>query len=223
MQFDHFAGEYKQLLDQTVAVSGEDSEYFAEYKARYLARLFRGRDCGKILDFGCGVGLLSGFLERSLHPSRLDGYDLSGESIRQVDDKLSARGLFTSDAHDLPYDYDLIVVANVMHHVEIGKRLELIQELGNRLAAGGKLVIFEHNPANPVTRWVVEKCPFDKDAILLSPSETRSYLQKSGLAILRRDYIVFMPRILAWLRPLEPGLAWLPLGAQYAIVSEKHA
>jgi len=32
-----------------------------------------------------------------------------------------------------------------------------------------------------------------------------------------------MPRILSWLRLLEPWLAWLPLGAQYALIGEKHA
>jgi hypothetical protein len=83
------------------------------------------------------------------------------------------------------------------------------------------LVIFEHNPANPVTRWVVERCPFDHDAILLPPSETCDYARAAGLRVLRRDYIVFMPRPLAWLRPMEPWLAWLPAGAQYAMSARK--
>jgi hypothetical protein len=41
--------------------------------------------------------------------------------------------------------------------------------------------------------------------------------------LMRRDYIVFMPRFLAFLRPLEPWLTWLPMGAQYVVLAEKHA
>ncbi len=62
MHFDRFAGDYRQVLDRSVAVSGEDSTYFAEYKARYLRRLLGNNFSGKALDFGCGIGLLSGFL-----------------------------------------------------------------------------------------------------------------------------------------------------------------
>ena len=37
MHFDRFAGDYKQVLDQSLAVSGQDSSYFAEYKAGKLS------------------------------------------------------------------------------------------------------------------------------------------------------------------------------------------
>jgi hypothetical protein len=37
----------------------------------------------------------------------------------------------------------------------------------------------------------------------------------------RRDYIVFMPRLLSWFRRLEPLLARVPIGAQYAILARK--
>jgi hypothetical protein len=95
--------------------------------------------------------------------------------------------------------------------------------LTDRLAPKGILAFFEHNPANPITRRVVERCPFDADAILLSPAEMAGYLRRAKLRLMRRDYIVFMPRFLASLRPLEPWLAWLPMGAQYAVLAEKHA
>jgi hypothetical protein len=84
------------------------------------------------------------------------------------------------------------------------------------------LSVFEHNPANPITRRVVEQCPFDEDAVLLYPAEVKRYLTHVNLRLLRHDYIVFMPRALAWLRPLEPALAWLPAGAQYAVLAGKN-
>jgi 2-polyprenyl-3-methyl-5-hydroxy-6-metoxy-1,4-benzoquinol methylase len=222
MQFDQFAGNYKHVLDQSIAVSGEDSSYFAEYKARYLARILGADFSGKILDFGCGVGLLSGFIKKHLPKSRLDGFDVSRESIARIDHSLTGQGVFTSDSDHLARDYDLIVVANVLHHVMPDERKATVNELAGRLAANGKLAIIEHNPANPLTRRTVDRCPFDEDAILLRSAEAQSLIQAAGLRLLRRDYIVFMPRPLARLRPLEPWLAWLPLGAQYAVLGEKH-
>lgn len=223
MQFDQFAGNYKSVLDQSIAASGEDSTYFAEYKAVYLARVLGAGFAGKVLDFGCGVGLLSGFLRKHLPAARLDGFDVSRESIARMDHQLVGPGVFTSEPDRLGGDYDLIVMANVMHHVLPRQRMVTITELTNRLAPHGKLAIIEHNPANPLTRRTVDRCPFDKDAVLLPAAETQSLLEAAGLKGVRRDYIVFMPHMFSLLRPLEPWLAWLPWGAQYAVVGEKHA
>lgn len=223
MQFDQFAGNYKSVLDHSIAASGEDSTYFAEYKAVYLARVLGAGFAGKVLDFGCGVGLLSGFLRKHLPAARLDGFDVSRESIARMDHQLVGPGVFTSEPDRLGGDYDLIVMANVMHHVLPRQRMVTITELTNRLAPHGKLAIIEHNPANPLTRRTVDRCPFDKDAVLLPAGETQSLLEAAGLKGVRRDYIVFMPHMFSLLRPLEPWLAWLPWGAQYAVLGEKHA
>ncbi len=222
MHFDQFAGDYKQILDETLAISGEDSAYFAEYKARYLARILSRDFSGKVLDFGCGIGLLSGFLKQHLPKSRIDGFDVSRESLDRVHSALVEQGLFTSNSDLLAGDYDLIVLANVMHHIVVAQRQMVIEDIAGHLAPHGKLAIFEHNPANPVTRRVVDRCPFDKHVTLLAPSETSQYLRKARLRLVRTDYIVFMPRLLSCLRPLERCLAWLPLGAQYALSGEKH-
>ena len=112
--------------------------------------------------------------------------------------------------------------SNVMHHIVPQERRDVVQNLAARLGRGGLLSIFEHNPTNPVTRWVVSQCAFDDDAILLPPRETAGHLAAAGLRLKRRDYIVFMPSFLAWLRPLEWSLRWLPLGAQYATMAAKH-
>ena len=221
MEFDQFADDYKRLLDKSVAFSGEESEYFAQYKARYLARLLGSEFTGKVLDFGCGIGLLSGFLKHSFPRARIDGFDVSRESIGRVGSELAHQGLFTAELSQVAHDYELIIVANVMHHVPAAERQSTVNGLAARLIPGGRLAIFEHNPVNPATRWLVEHCPFDRGVVLVAPSETAAYLKKAKLVGLRRDYIVFMPRFLAWLRPVEPWLAGLPLGAQYVLMGEK--
>jgi SAM-dependent methyltransferase len=220
-EFDRFAGDYETILNQSVAASGEDSKYFAEYKADYLKRLLRPDFAGMVLDFGCGVGLLSGVLKQRMPAARIDGFDVSRDSIERVPAALGSQGVFTSDPAALLHAYDLIVIANVLHHIRPAGRQAVFGEMAGRLATAGSLVVFEHNPANPVTRWVVERCPFDHDAVLLPAAETRGYARAAGLAVARCDYIVFMPRALAWLRPLEPWIGWLPAGAQYAMSARK--
>jgi SAM-dependent methyltransferase len=167
--------------------------------------------------------LLSGFLKKHLPAIHIDGFDVSRDSIQKVDFGLTQQGVFTSDSAQLSRDYQLIFTANVLHHIPREQRQNVFRDLADRLVRGGNLVIFEHNSANPVTRWVVERCLFDRDAVLLPPAETRGYASAAGLAAHRCDYIVFMPRFLAWLRPLEPWLAWLPAGAQYVVVARKNS
>jgi len=223
MEFDQFAADYEGILDRTVALSGEGSSYFAEYKARYLARLMPQGFAGRVLDFGCGVGLLSACLKRLWPGARIDGFDVSEESLGRVAPALAAAGLFTSDSGRLAHDYDLVVLGNVLHHIAPADRRATVRDLAGRLAPGGRLAIVEHNPANPLTRRTVARCPFDDGVELLPAKESTGYLASAGLRLLRCDYIVFLPHALAWLRPLEPRLAWLPLGAQYAAVGERVA
>ncbi len=220
-EFDLFATNYKQLLDKSLAISGESSEYFADYKARYIAASVPNSFSGKVLDFGCGVGLGSKFLRKYLPAATLHGFDDSSASIQQIDPNLSVQGLYTSDIRRLNHDYDLIVVANVMHHIPPQRRQGAVIDLKDRLAKNGKLFVFEHNPANPLTRWVVSRCPLDKDAVLLSPREIQAYTQYAKLRLVRLAYIMFFPRLLALARPLEPYLSWCRLGAQYVLIAEK--
>ena len=67
----------------------------------------------------------------------------------------------------------------------------------------------------------MKACAFDDDAILLWPWEAKRLVAGSGLIGTRLDYIVFFPRALSALRPLEPKLAWMWLGAQMMVVGRR--
>lgn len=219
--FDSFADNYQQVHTENIRVTGENSEYFARYKARYIARCAEAGFSGRILDYGCGIGMISSYVKEALPLATVDGYDISDASLVKVDSKIRAQGTFTSDWKQVGAEYDIIVVANVMHHVPPDERQDVITRLRDRLAPQGKLMIVEHNPLNPLTRWAVANCAFDDDAILLPTEEAKAYALCSKLKILRQDYIVFFPRPLAWLRPLEPHLNWCPAGAQYALIAQR--
>ena len=218
-EFDSYAARYEELLTHSIKFSGENPKYFAAYKASYIGRLLISEPC-RVLDYGCGIGMLSRQLKLRFPNAQVDGFDPSLESIARVDTTLLAQGTFTSDPQSLGDDYDLIVMANVLHHVIPGERQNLVSQVAARLAIGGNLVIFEHNPWNPFLRWAVAQCPFDEDAILLRRKETAGYLTQTGLQT-RHDYIVFFPRWLSFLRRLESLLLRFPLGAQYAVHGQK--
>ena len=221
-KFDHYSDTYQDLVDGAVGLSGEGSEYFAEYKASYVARILGEGFRGKILDFGCGVGLLAELLRKHVPDASIHGYDVSAESINKISPDLLDQGVFSSDLSRLEKDYDVVVISNVMHHVVPGDRQQLISEVAERLVCFGRLILFEHNPLNPLTQWAVRQCPFDDDAVLLHPSEAKKYLSGANLSVLRRDYVVFFPRMFSAFRRLEPALRWLPAGAQYAVIGEKN-
>lgn len=216
-EFDRFAFSYKSVLDRSIAIGGESSEYFTQYKAAYIDRFLGSSGSKKILDFGCGVALLSSALAKLRPGDRIHGFDVSIESLNQIEEGLRSRGVFTSVPEELDRNYDLIVLSNVMHHLPVTERQATIRELATQLSAGGTLMVIEHNPLNPLTRWVVAHCDFDDDAILLWPGEVKRYFIDAGLKVSRRDYILFFPRAFSGLRGLETGLAWCPAGAQYAL------
>ncbi|MGH7266100.1 MAG: class I SAM-dependent methyltransferase [Candidatus Rokuibacteriota bacterium] len=220
--FDRFAGDYESHLDRTVRITGEGSEYFAEYKARYLASLVPPDFPGKVLDFGCGPGLVAQFLGPLLPRAELHGYDESAEMVARFRER-AGRGRFVADRRELDRDYDLIVIANVLHHVPPDGRPAAVHQLGARLRPSGRLVVFEHNPVNPLTRWAVSRCPFDEGVQLLGPTETVGHLRSAGLDAPSVRYIVFFPRALSWCRPLESRLGWCPLGAQYVALGTRRA
>lgn len=219
--FDRFAKNYKNTLDQAIGGFGQDSTYFTEYKASYIKRLAGDRFSGKILDHGCGVGFLSLAVAKALPDARLTGFDISRESVNIAQGSNDSSMRFTWNEADLDQDYDLVIVSNVFHHIPPAQRKGKMGEIAEKVTAGGKLVIFEHNPMNPLTRLVVSRCPFDEDAVLLQPSELISFLSPSRIRLLRKDYIVFFPPFLKFFQKTEPYFRILPIGAQYVIVGEK--
>jgi 2-polyprenyl-3-methyl-5-hydroxy-6-metoxy-1,4-benzoquinol methylase len=218
-EFDQFAQDYKSVLDQSLKLGGETGDYFAEYKALYTARRLGNNFSGKILDYGCGIGLLAQVLLKHLPQAVIHGYDVSALCLEQVPSHLKDQGLYTSDVNSLSKDYDLIVIANVFHHIVPALRLDVIIKLKGLLKATGRIMIFEHNPLNPLTCKIVRESPLDKVVVLLSGRETVSYLKNAGFEVRTLDYIVFFPKFLSALRWAEPFLCWLPVGAQYVIIA----
>ena len=113
--------------------------------------------------------------------------------------------------------FDLIFVALVFHHIKPELRSKVIKDISDLLQKDGNIFIFEHNPYNPVTSYLVNTCIFDADAVLLKKGELCKLLIGAKLSINACRYTLFFPSFLKKLRFIEPMLGYLPLGGQYFI------
>jgi SAM-dependent methyltransferase len=210
-KFDAYVRSYDRMLEDSIRASGESKEYFLDYKLGCLERI--GIDPTlPVLDYGCGTGNLSAHLARRF--SAVEGYDPSPESLRLAREQSPGSVFHESPSTIAERRFGAAVLSGVLHHIPPADRCGILSDLRRKLVPGGRVVVFEHNPWNPVTRRAVDACPFDDDAILLWPGELRRLLNQAGYQGVTQQYIVFFPRSLAALRPLEPRLSWLFLGAQ---------
>jgi hypothetical protein len=79
------------------------------------------------------------------------------------------------------------------------------------------MMVYEHNPFNPLTVRVVNNCPFDENAKLIRPSVMARCCQDAGFRDVKVQYRVFFPGVLKAFRFAEGLLSWLPLGGQYYV------
>jgi len=221
-EFDDYVMDYEQQHRESIRVTGEDPEYFSDYKIRDLKRLVGkwGLENPTILDFGSGMGnSIPGF--RTYFPENsVACADVSSKSLAAAHDRhggnepqllISENRLPAPDA-----SFDIAFTACVFHHIPQDEHLHWLCELRRVTRPGGHIVIFEHNPLNPLTQRAVRKCAFDVNAVLISAHEMKRRLRKAGWTTPRADFHIFFPHVLARLRPIESLLRWCPAGGQYA-------
>jgi len=229
MDFDNFSQNYTKIHNQNIKISGESSEYFSEYKVKVLDDFYSRYNLKKdikILDLGCGIGKLEKSFAQYFPQAKIWGIDPSQESVQICSNENKNSNIIFSifDGKHIPFDdifFDAIVISTVLHHVSIDERKALLQECYRVLCPKAHVFIFEHNPLNILTRYIVKTCVFDKDAHLLTANISKRLLEQSNFKIKELNYIVFFPKILKSLRPLERKLRWCCLGAQYCIVGYK--
>ena len=226
-EFDCFADNYRLIHSENVRISGVDSAYFARHKLEQIRRE-ESEPIVDFLDFGCGDGMLATFFGELFPGSRYTGFDISAESIRVASCRnlCGCRFVTGEPFGRLPFEpesFDVVLVSCVFHHIPTCQWPETIERLAPLLRPRGRLYIFEHNPLNPVTRYIVSTCVFDRNAVLVWPKSMIRLLKAGGLTPRSERYVLFFPRIRPFLPllSLEPRLGWLPMGAQYYIRAER--
>jgi SAM-dependent methyltransferase len=224
-EFDAYAKDYDTALQEGISVSGEDKEFFAQGRVKWLADRLRGINerPGMVLDFGCGTGTGAHFLADEYPDARILGVDISTASLetaRKIHPSERIKFCPTGD-YQPAGEMDLVFCNGVFHHIPIAQRAGALALIHRSLRAGGLFSFWENNPWNPGTRYIMSRIPFDRDAITLTPPEARGLLTAGGFDILRTDFLFIFPKFLGWFRLLEPALSSLPMGAQYLVLARK--
>jgi SAM-dependent methyltransferase len=223
--FDLHADSYDADLNEALSVSGEDKQYFATRRVRWIAQCLSelGASASHILDYGCGIGDTSGLLQTAFSAGSVIGVDISLRSIEVAAKRngTAACKFFGFSEYASLESIDLAYCNGVFHHIPLSERSSAVEYVFQRLRPGGMFSFWENNPWNPGTRYVMAQCVFDHDAITIPPPQAKAMLRQQGFEIVRTDYCFFFPRFLGALRFLEAGLSRLPLGAQYQVLCRK--
>jgi SAM-dependent methyltransferase len=233
-EFDKHAASYDGGLDNPIKRRlGRSADDFIAVKARWLMRREKGLRVGglSLLDYGCGAGDLMRVLAGLGARATFTGCDVSAGMLAETARRWPAgQGepptLAAQDGARTPFvdgQFDVATVSAVLHHVPVAERPAVYAELGRVLKPGGRLYVFEHNPRNPLVRYVIGRTPIDANAVLLDVDEVQNGLLNSGRYEIETDYLMFMPPGITFLRGVDRALAWLPLGAQYAVAARKPA
>jgi 2-polyprenyl-3-methyl-5-hydroxy-6-metoxy-1,4-benzoquinol methylase len=220
--FDEHAAEYDSILESSLGRFSAScgKSFFDKHKVSCIKRWVPGMVPGtRLLDFGCGTGGITAMLAAQLPDCKIKGYDISRKSL----DLASVRSPQLTNLKwisDLQKGevFDVILLSNVLHHVCPAEREKLLCGLVSHLAHSGRLVVFEHNRFSPLTRWIVARCPFDNNVVLVAPSELRIMASKIGRVHMALRYVLYLPWDGITARFAELILGWAPLGAQYLAV-----
>ena len=216
-EFDQFADSYDKTLKAALPAGLDEDQYFAQYKIDFLRRATTHRTISSVLDFGCGAGRSLVYLVDAFPRAVVAGYDPSSESIRHAAERVPAARLSDDWPTVSRQRFDIVLGANVFHHVPRDQISGWLERCAKLLTPGGSIFVFEHNPWNPVTRYVFERCPFDTDARMIPRRELIDFGRRAGLHVKSATFTLFFPKPLKFLRPIERWLGWLPLGAQYCV------
>lgn len=220
--FDGYRKSYSDAVNDSISFSGLTVDFFVRAKAVRLldileAKLGTTRNLS-ILDVGCGVGSYHQLLQARV--GRLTGVDPSSECIVEANEKNPEVEYAAYDGERIPYQhglFDAVFAICVMHHVPQAKWHQFVAEMKRVTRPGGVVVLFEHNPYNPLTRRAVSNCPFDADAVLLSMRTAKSHLGAADLREIEGRYILSLPAISGLARSLDDALGRVPTGAQYYV------
>ena len=220
-EFDRHSADYQTAVERAVAFAGQPHDVYLEAKARRLLELARrrlGSEHVAVLDVGCGPGLFARHLSGRV--ASLHGVDVSAAMVEQARREVPEGEFQVSEPGWLPFQdgrFDLAYAVCVLHHVPRAERVPLLAEMRRVTRSGGLVVVFEHNPWNPLTRRVTRGCDFDEGAELLSRGEVAAALRAAGLEVSDAQYLLFSPWRRAW--GLERALSQVPLGAQHVVAA----
>ena len=219
VDFNTAKDNYREVIERSIGFAGKGLDYYTKAKAdafkRAVAAYFPHLQKPKLLDVGCGHGLIHPYLAGYF---AITGTDVAGEVLTLAAQQNPDVSYVPYDGAKLPFadaSFDLALAICVMHHVPPAEWLKFLGEMKRVVKPDGGIFIFEHNPFNPLTRYVVSHNELDHGVRLLSGGRLRKLMREAGLRAPLTENILFTPFSQRFFTQLDKVLKWCPLGAQY--------
>jgi len=126
-----------------------DSRFKSFREERYLGKIFSERKVkGRVIDVGCGAGVLSSYIKKQYNIKRLYAGDLSIESLK----KAKQRGLTTVNVDNLHLPFkssiaEIVVSGGVIHHTPNPRKA--FSELARITKKKGEMWLAVYNKNHP--------------------------------------------------------------------------
>jgi SAM-dependent methyltransferase len=153
-----------------------------------------------LLDGGCGTGGFLAWAARSGAFARLVGVDVSPEAIELARGVASEAELHVALLHALPLpsdSFDLVVLNDVLQHVEQGRVGPSLLEARRVLRSDGTLLV-RTNAGRRFRRERPDWCLYDRGTLL-------SLLSEAGFRVERLTHANMVPSLWATARGGSPG------------------
>lgn len=218
--FDQYAKSYKKITQKKLAFFNNKREYFDIYKINIIKEKYKNPK--NIIDYGCGIGLLTKHLMKFFPNSNIYATDNSKESLKIL--KKKYKKIKVINYYKIKKNFfDLSILTGVIHHIPNKYISHNLKKIRNIINNNGKIIIFEHNPYNLITQNIVNNCPYDVGVQLIKKKKLIKIAKDINLKTIDSGYCLFFPEFLKSLRFLEKYLKWCPLGGQYYLVLKKNS
>jgi ubiquinone/menaquinone biosynthesis C-methylase UbiE len=146
---------------------------------------------GKILDLGCGYGLLANLLSLNNDGWYVVGIDSNPNRIEQARLSIKDRDnieFHLGDARKFPLDANVVILTDFLHHLKFEDQDKMLEDIHQQLCPGGTLILLEASTKPKLKSFMsrLSDCllyPFDEKANFRDPEELASTLNCIGFKV----------------------------------------
>lgn len=193
-----------------------DHELYAAAVTQVLSKLTASLPVRSILDFGCGDGLLTHFVQQTLLASYIVGVDCDPEKIHHARDTYPLLEWHLIQKPSFPWRdqaFDLVYAVNVFHHIAVAERSAYMHELMRVVRKGGYGIFIEHNPYSKKAHKQFQQ-EHSATMAMIKPAMMKQLCAPYGK--LSCSY-----HLADWPAWVEPYMTWIPIEQVYALVVQR--